>query len=124
MDGMRSVPAGHMDGNEFARDALIREIREEVWIILQTDQLLKPINLFRITANNNGTERFEIFFPITQREWEIINNEPHKCDALEWFEMDNLPDNIIPYIKTMIEKYIQGKTFIEINEQTGEIYAL
>jgi 8-oxo-dGTP diphosphatase len=124
MDGMWSVPAGHMDGWEFARDAIIREISEEVWIVLNPSQLLRPIQLFRITANNNGSERFEVFFPVAQRDGELTNNEPHKCDALEWFEMNNLPDNIIPYIKTMIEEYTQWKTFVEINEQTGEMYSM
>lgn len=124
MDGMRWVPSGHMDGWELVRDALIREISEETWIILQQNQISKPINLFRITANNGDTERFDIFFPITQRDGEIINNKPHKCSALEWFDMDQLPENTIPYIKTMIQAYQAGNTFVEINEQTWEIYSM
>ena len=69
-------------------------------------------------------ERFELFFPVTQRDGEIINNEPHKCDALEWFDIDQLPENTIAYIKTMIQAYKTWNTFIEINEQTGVIYGL
>lgn len=122
MDGMRWVPSGHMDGWELARDAILREIREEIWLELNHSELDKPINLFRITENNNNTERFEVFFPITKRQWEIINNETEKCNSLQRFDINQLPEVIIPYIKTMIEAYQANNTFVEINEQSWEIY--
>lgn len=121
-DWNRWVPSWHMDGNELVTDAAMREISEELWVTIQKDQLSKPITLFRMIEENN--ERFEVFFPITQRDGEIINNEPHKCDMLEWFSMDDLPDNTIPYIKIIIQAYNTGKIFVEINEKTEEIYSL
>ena len=55
-------------------------------------------------------ERVDFF--ITAKKWkgEPKNMEPHKCDDLRWFELDNLPENIIPYIKQAIGN-IKNKIF-------------
>jgi hypothetical protein len=37
--------------------------------------------------------------------------ESQKCDDLSWFEINNLPENIIPYIKRAIENYKCGIKF-------------
>jgi len=114
-----------MDGKELSTNALIREVSEETNIKLTQQQLQKPITLFRMCSPFPGidnNERFELFFPITQRDGEIINNEPHKCDALERFDIGNLPANTIPYIKTMIQAYQKWTTLVEINEINWETH--
>jgi len=39
------------------------------------------------------------------KKWQgnIENKEPNKCDDLKWFDVSNLPENIILYIKTALE---------------------
>lgn len=39
---------------------------------------------------------------------EIKNGEPDKCKELKWFEIDNLPENIIPKIKEEIENIMKN----------------
>jgi hypothetical protein len=39
--------------------------------------------------------------------------EPHKCDDLNWFEMDRLPDNTIPYIRQAIDCFRKGVFYSE-----------
>ena len=59
--------------------------------------------------NGNG-ERVEVFFKAIKWQGEIINQEPLKCDDLSWFYLDNLPENIIPFIKLALNN-IQVKIF-------------
>lgn len=37
--------------------------------------------------------------------------EPEKCDELSWFEISQLPNNIIPYIEKAIQNHIEGVWF-------------
>jgi RNase adaptor protein for sRNA GlmZ degradation len=42
--------------------------------------------------------------------------ETHKCDAMEWFVIDNLPANTIPYIRQALEKIISKSFYSERKE--------
>lgn len=109
------TPAGHMDGHELATEAMIREGYEELGITIRPEQLWEPLTLFRI-VHGVDNERFELFFPLTDRDGEIVNNEPDKCDELAWFPIDALPDMTIPYIREVIQAWQSGKKFLEIRE--------
>lgn len=37
--------------------------------------------------------------------------EPNKCDELEFYDLNHLPDNVIPYVRKAIEYYQEGKAF-------------
>lgn len=41
--------------------------------------------------------------------------EKNKCDNLEWFSLDNLPKNIIPYVKQALESFQKNITYSEFN---------
>ena len=109
-DGEYSFPAGHLDGNETLRQAMIRETKEEVGIKLDL------VNLeLAHTMNRNETteERIDFFFTTKKWEGEPKIMESHKCDDLRWFEVDNLPDNVIPYIKQAINCVLENIPYSE-----------
>ncbi|RII33777.1 NUDIX domain-containing protein [Clostridium chromiireducens] len=102
-DGNYSVVAGHSDGNEDVKSAMIREARVEI----------KPNNIkfASVMHRKLDDERIDFFFTADSWDGEITNMEPQKCDDLSWFEIDDLPYNVIPYIKRAIENYIAGVQF-------------
>ena len=106
-DGQYSVIAGHLDGNEEVKTAMIREAWEEAGIEIDPFQL----QVVGVMHRKAGDERIDFFLAATQWVNEIINKEPHKCDELAWYPLDALPDTTIPYIRTAITNYRQGRWF-------------
>ncbi len=58
-------------------------------------------------------ERVAFFFEAKKWEGEPMNKEPEKCDDLKWFPLDDLPQNIIPYIKNAIQHYRKKVNYSE-----------
>lgn len=102
-DGNYSVIAGHLDGNEEVKVAMIREAREEASIKLTKENL----EVVGVMHRRSTEERIDFFLTATSWSGEIINNEPDKCDQLDWFNIDRLPDNVIPYIQKAIHNSLQ-----------------
>ena len=109
-DGNYGVPAGHLDGNETAREGCAREIKEEIGIEISPEDL-EVVHVMQRKATND--ERIDFFMTTESFSGEIINCEPHKCDDLSWFDLDNLPENVVDYVKVAIENYRNGVTYSE-----------
>lgn len=109
-DGEYSLPAGHLDGNETLIEAMVREIKEEIGVKLNPKDL-KLVHVMHRKEPNE--ERINFFFRAEKWEGKAQILEPHKCDGLRWFELNNLPDNIIPYIKQAINSFLDNKFYSE-----------
>lgn len=108
-DGKYSVPAGHLDGGESATRAMIREAREEVGIELQA----KDLRMIHIMNRKSDEERIDFFFEAEDWQGEPAIREPNKCDDLQWFPFENLPENIIPYVRAAIDNFHKGRLYFE-----------
>ena len=100
-DGNYSLVSGHMEGNETIKQAMIREAREEAGIIIYEEDIKIATFLHRKT----DPERFDFFLQCKKWNGEIDNKEPDKCSELNWYDINNLPSNIIPCVKKAIENY-------------------
>ena len=100
-DGKYSLVAGHMDGNETIKQAMMREAREEAGIIIYEEDIEIATFLHRKT----DPERFDFFLQCKKWNGEVENKEPDKCSELNWYDINNLPSNIIPCVKKAIENY-------------------
>lgn len=106
-DGNYSVVAGHLDGGEEVITAAIREAREEVGVEITPDVL----EVAGVMHRKSDDERVDFF--LTARQWsgEAHNAEPDKCDELRWCAMDDLPENVIPYVRRALANYQAGRWF-------------
>ena len=109
MDGHYSVPAGHLDGNEPVRRAAVREAKEEIGVQIDPGD----IDFAGVFHRSEGDERVDFFVQVRRWRGEPFNAEPEKCDELRWTEVNDLPENTIPYIRRAIENFQTGVLFEE-----------
>ena len=101
-DGFYSMPAGKLEPKESVEDAIIREVEDEININIK-NETLKTVQV--MNRNGSDRERIDYFFTVDRWSGEIKNNEPNKCDDLKWFDINDLPENTVPYIKEAINNY-------------------
>lgn len=108
-DGFYSLVAGHVEDNESATAAIIREAQEEIGI------LLDPSNIEVIHVMHRKTNRFnmDIFFECTHWQGDILNKEPEKCASLDFFYLNQLPINTIDYIKDALNAISTNEFYSE-----------
>jgi 8-oxo-dGTP pyrophosphatase MutT (NUDIX family) len=109
-DGKYSMIAGHADGRETMREAVVREAAEEGGIKIDPLELQHLLTMHRWCGDH---ERAGFYFTAGKWGGEVKNMEPHKCDDLSWFPLDKIPDNTIPYIKAAVDCYREGKGYCE-----------
>src|SRR3989344_1380919 len=71
-DGWYSVPAGHVEAGELPMNALIREIKEELSIVLDKDDIRLVHTMYRTKHDETG-DRVDFFFAATR--WAGENTE-------------------------------------------------
>lgn len=99
-DGNYSLVAGHLDGGETAKQCIIREASEEAGIVVSSEDLEVVHTMHRLAPDR---EYFDIYLRAEKWTGDITNMEPDKCDELKWYDMDGLPDNILPEVKFALE---------------------
>ena len=98
-DGFYGLVSGHVEQNEPAHMAAVREAQEESGITILTDEL----QLFHVIHLRSDNVRVAFFFVCDKWNGNIRNCEPEKCRELQWFPLDHLPDNVIPYVTSALQ---------------------
>jgi 8-oxo-dGTP diphosphatase len=116
-DGKYSLIAGHLDGDEMAKDAMIREAKEEAGITIDPN-IVKLVHVaHRLTRNQPGQERIDLFFEAWSWKGEIENMEPNKCQDLKWFPINDLPKLTIPLIHSVINDLTNRTNYSEFETE-------
>jgi ADP-ribose pyrophosphatase YjhB (NUDIX family) len=99
-DGMLSLPAGHLDGDESVESGLRRELQEELGIKVTAYSLAAVMHRRRETPADD--EYIDFFFWIDSWDGTPHIVEPHKCAELVWAPVDALPPDVVGYVREAI----------------------
>lgn len=97
MDGhWAAAAAGHVERGESVHAAATREAVEEIGV---HDLALTPLCAMQRTQATGLSvdERVDYFFTATSWTGQPRIVEPEKCAALQWFDLDALPDPVVPH---------------------------
>jgi 8-oxo-dGTP diphosphatase len=111
-DGNYSVVAGHLEGNETASQAMVREAHEEAGILVAPAEL-RFVHIMHRKEVAEADERIDLFFAATQWQGEPEIREPEKCSELRWAVLDALPSNVVPYVRAALEHYRHNCVYAE-----------
>ncbi len=96
MDGYYTLVSGHLEEGEGITEAMIREAKEEAGLSLSPEQL----SVVHVTHRKcPDREYLDFFLEVKNLEEEPKNMEPDKCDNLQWFSLNELPDNVLSNLK-------------------------
>jgi 8-oxo-dGTP pyrophosphatase MutT (NUDIX family) len=101
--------AGHVEAGESVVDAAVREAREEVGVRIDPVDLVPLCAMHRTHANGRPVdERADFFFTCARFEGEPRRLEQHKSADLRWFDLEALPDPVVPHERRVLELLAAG----------------
>nr|WP_150136041.1 NUDIX domain-containing protein [Streptomyces hyaluromycini] len=116
---LRHAPSGRLDGpHEDLVAAVIRETCEETGVLLDRADVGSVVTLHHRAPG--GAARIGVFF--AARSWQGTPQimEPDKCDAMDWFPLDALPEPMVAYCRAGIDAYRAGATLAVHFQQPGD----
>ena len=108
------APSGKVEVGESFTQAAIREAREETGIFL-TPENLKQVFVCHRKSEGEKDSWVDVWFEATGWEGEVINAESTTHSELRWFDPADLPENVIPVHRFMLEQVLSGESYCEYN---------
>ncbi len=108
--GNYTLVGGTVEVGEFAREALIRETREEANIQIAASDLTLVHVLHK---RSKGNHRINLYFKASKYRGIVQNLEDHKFKAAQWFPINKLPSNVTATVKQALNAYRSGKLYSE-----------
>ena len=102
--------SGHVDRNETALAAVIRECKEELGINIKIDDLTFVHLSHRLSKDRTY---YDLYFKVSAYDAIPKIMELYKCSELEWFPIENLPKEIIECRKQDIQNYLKNIQYSE-----------
>jgi len=113
-DGNYQVPAGHVDKGELPSEALIREAKEEIGIVVSPEDI-ELVHISYRPKHDSTDNRVDFFFRVKKWSGEVKNMEPNKCDDLRWVNIHELPQTMTPHVRDAFECMQKGIFYKELD---------
>lgn len=110
MDGhWGTAAAGHVEAGESAETAAVREAHEELGVRITAENLVPLTAMHRAQANGPAVaQRVDFFFSCEKWVGEPRIMEPDKAADLQWFPLDELPTQVVPHERFVLERLTVG----------------
>lgn len=112
MNGYYGLPAGKVEWGEPYTLGAIREAKEEAGVDIKPEHLRHALTVHRHSQDDN-TDWVDVYFEVDEWKGEVINAEPHMHAEVVWLDINNLPSNVIPAVRSALECISQGQTYAE-----------
>lgn len=114
-DGKYSLVSGHVEAGESATAAMVREAKEEAGITINPKDLKLVHTMHRMSTE----ERIDLFFSVSKWKGTPHNMEPDRCDDMQWFDLNDLPRNLIDCMHVGLKNSLSGIVYSEIGWHEG-----
>lgn len=101
-NGWYTLPSGHVEANETALVAAVREAKEEVGVTIEPQDLRLVFTLHSKSEVPETHERVSLFYEVKKWRGKPQNAEPSKCDEVRWASISALPDKTIEEVRLAI----------------------
>ena len=108
--GNFTLVGGTVETDEYAREALIRETREEAGIqIAKGDLTLVHV----LHKRGKDSQRVNLYFKASKYRGIVQNLEDHKFKAAQWFPIKQLPEGVTETVRQALDAYRAGRLYSE-----------
>lgn len=122
-DGWYVCPMGGVEEGETPKEALCREMEEELGILIDPKDLRLLHVMYRKHPLKDGGSftQADFFFTAEIYKGVIVNQEPEKCDELRFYPLEKLPPNIVPSIKVALDHIRENRFYSEFGWTEDEL---
>ena len=113
-DGFLTLPAGHIERDELPKETMLRELKEETGLICDFESIIGVYAMHRIS--DSGRTYVDYYFKISKYDGDPENKESKKCDHIDWYDIEDIPENTLPHIKTALNHIKNKAPISEIRE--------
>lgn len=108
-DGWWALLAGHVDPGESVHEAAVREAAEEAGVTIDPADLVPLTTIHRFERGGPAVEqRVDVFFEVTRWTGDPVRQEADKADDLRWFALTDLPDQVVPHERSVLDLIAAG----------------
>jgi 8-oxo-dGTP pyrophosphatase MutT (NUDIX family) len=116
MDNHYGLPAGKGEWFETFKLGAVREAKEEAGVDISLDSL-RFVHLAHRHGEDKIKKKFldwvDVFFEADNWDGEPFNAESEFSERLDWLDLDNLPENIVPSQRQALLHISKGEFYSE-----------